>query len=185
MPKLQNNYVGYKANLQKCFPSLHLNPIKQISQSFNEQYLLSADESQIFLWDVERPQRPYLVCDQTAGKIEDNSQVINCCQMHPKHDSIFLYGMSKGILNIGDLRISSNADKNSISFKSITGRQSNIILDLISNISSAIFTQNSKYIISRDFLTVKVWDVCNSKKPLNTIILQESLKSKLSEMVDN
>ena len=54
MPKLENIDIGYRADLQKTFPSFHLNPIKQISQSFNEQYLLSADESQMFLWDVER-----------------------------------------------------------------------------------------------------------------------------------
>lgn len=54
MPKLENVEIGYKAELQRSFPSLHLNPIKQISQSFNEQYLLSTDESQMLLWDVER-----------------------------------------------------------------------------------------------------------------------------------
>lgn len=169
MPKLENIDIGYRADLQKAFPSFHLNPIKQISQSFNEQYLLSADESQMFLWDVELSERPYLLCDRT-GKIED--ETINCCQMHPKHDSIFLYGMSKGVLNIGDLRTSSNAEKNGISFRSISGRQTNLLLDLISNISSASFTKNSKYIVSRDYLTVKIWDVCNPKKPLNTIMLQ-------------
>lgn len=171
MPKLENVDIGYRADLQKAFPSFHLNPIKQISQSFNEQYLLSADESQMFLWDVERSERPYLLCDRT-GKIEDHPETINCCQMHPRHDSIFLYGMSKGLLNVGDLRTSSNADKNGISFRSISGRQTNLLLDLISNVSSASFTKNSKYIVSRDYLTVKIWDVCNPKKPLNTIMLQ-------------
>jgi hypothetical protein len=39
--------------------------------------------------------------------------------------------------------------------------------------------------VSRDYLTVKIWDVANTKKPVNTVILHEGLKSKLSEMVEN
>ena len=39
--------------------------------------------------------------------------------------------------------------------------------------------------MSRDVLTVKVWDICNSKKPVTTINLNEGMKGKLSEMFDN
>jgi serine/threonine-protein phosphatase 2A regulatory subunit B len=174
----------HKAVLQKSFPDLHLNPIRQISPSFNEQYLLSADESQMFLWDMERPEKPYNVCDHACLK-EDEGEEITCCEMHPKHDSIFLYGMSKGSLKVGDLRLSANVENSAVTFKAGVGKQRNILFDLISSVSSATFSGNSKYIVSRDYLTVKVWDICNSKKPLSTIILQEGLKSKLSEMLES
>ena len=91
--------------------------------------------------------------------------------MHPKNDSLFLLGMSKGSLRLGDLRISSKIDSNTTCFKS-SSVQKNYLLNLISNISSATFTQNCKYIVSRDYLTVKIWDVCNTKKPVNCIMLQ-------------
>jgi serine/threonine-protein phosphatase 2A regulatory subunit B len=100
--------------------------------------------------------------------------------MHPKSDSMFLYGMSKGSLKLGDLRISANGESNSICFK--TSGQKNFLLNLISNISSATFTKNCKYIVSRDYMTVKIWDVCNTKKPVNSILLHEGMKSKLCEM---
>lgn len=99
--------------------------------------------------------------------------------MHPKNDSIFLYGMNKGSLKLGDLRISANIDTNSQSYKVISTTKNNYLLNLISNISSATFTKNCKYIVSRDYLTVKIWDICNNKKPVNTIMLHEGLKSKL------
>ena len=44
---------------------------------------------------------------------------------------------------------------------------------------------SNKYIVSRDYLTVKIWDICNNKKPLNTFLIQENLKSKLCEMIEN
>lgn len=45
--------------------------------------------------------------------------------------------------------------------------------------------KNGKYIVARDFLTVKVWDVCQNKKPVLEVILQENYKQKLCEMYEN
>lgn len=102
--------------------------------------------------------------------------------MHPNHDSIFLFGMSKGSLKLGDLRVSANINNTSINFKHSLSTQRNLLLDLISNISSVSFSKD-KYLVSRDYLTIKIWDICNNKKPVNTIHINDCLKSKLSEMV--
>jgi serine/threonine-protein phosphatase 2A regulatory subunit B len=54
---------------------------------------------------------------------------------------------------------------------------------MISSYSSADFLKGGKYLVSRDFLTVKIWDVCNTKKPVGVVSVQESLKGKLCDMV--
>ncbi len=56
---------------------------------------------------------------------------------------------------------------------------------MLGSYSSAEFTRQGKYIASRDFLTVKIWDTCNAKKPVITIPVNEGLKGKLSEMFEN
>lgn len=56
---------------------------------------------------------------------------------------------------------------------------------MISCYSSADFTASAKYLVTRDFLTVKVWDVCNTKKPVSSVMVQEGLKGKLCEMFEN
>jgi hypothetical protein len=43
---------------------------------------------------------------------------------------------------------------------------------MISAYSSGEFVRNGKYIATRDYLTVKVWDICNAKKPLQSIVVQ-------------
>jgi serine/threonine-protein phosphatase 2A regulatory subunit B len=105
--------------------------------------------------------------------------------MHPQSDNIFLYGMSKGSLKVSDMRVSASNDANSTCYKTSSSTQKNYLLNLISNISSATFTPNGKYMVTRDYLSVKVWDICNSKKPVSCTILNEGLKSKLCEMVEN
>jgi serine/threonine-protein phosphatase 2A regulatory subunit B len=112
-------------------------------------------------------------------------ETITCSKIHPVSDSLFVFGTNKGSLKLGDLRQSANVDQTALNFKSESGQQKNYIYELISSYSSADFIKGGKYLVSRDYLTVKVWDVCNTKKPVNTITIQEALKSKLCDMVEN
>jgi serine/threonine-protein phosphatase 2A regulatory subunit B len=48
----------------------------------------------------------------------------------------------------------------------------NFFTELVTNYSSVEFLRGGKYIAARDFLTVKVWDVCQSKKPVCEVVLQ-------------
>jgi hypothetical protein len=43
---------------------------------------------------------------------------------------------------------------------------------MISNYSSLEFLRSGKYIAARDYLTVKVWDVGQGRKPVYEVILQ-------------
>ena len=56
---------------------------------------------------------------------------------------------------------------------------------MISNYSSVEYLKGGKYIAARDFLTVKVWDVCQNKKPVLEVTLQENYKQKLCDMFEN
>lgn len=50
---------------------------------------------------------------------------------------------------------------------------------MISSYSSLDFLSNNKYIVCRDFLTVKIWDICKTNKPIACVTVQDSLKTKL------
>ncbi len=43
---------------------------------------------------------------------------------------------------------------------------------MISSYSSINFMNNSKYIIGRDYLSVKVWDISKPDKPIVSITVQ-------------
>lgn len=58
-------------------------------------------------------------------------------------------------------------------------KKSKKVYDDISKISGISFLQNGKYIVVRDYLTVKVWDVTNSKNPVSSMMVEEALKNKL------
>lgn len=56
---------------------------------------------------------------------------------------------------------------------------------MISSYSGVNFLPNNRLLVSRDFLTVKIWDLANTKRPIANITIQDSLKSKLCEMFEN
>ena len=45
----------------------------------------------------------------------------------------------------------------------------NFFTEIVGSISDCCYSGNGKYIYSRDFLSVKIWDVNMPNKPLNTI----------------
>lgn len=45
----------------------------------------------------------------------------------------------------------------------------NFFTEIVTSISDACFSKNGRYVFSRDFLTVKVWDVNMANKPVATI----------------
>ena len=102
--------------------------------------------------------------------------------MHPQHDSIFVYEMSKGSLKIYDLRISVNFKTSSNCLKVSGDKKRKSFFDLISSISSATFSKNNRYLISRDYLIVKFWDIVIFKKPLSDSEIYEGFKSRLGEL---
>ena len=48
-----------------------------------------------------------------------------------------------------------------------------------------MFSQDGKYIFTRDFLTTKIWDIRMTNKPVTSLYLYASLKSKLCELYEN
>ncbi len=80
-----------------------------------------------------------------------------------------------------DLRKSSNFN-DAVDFVSEKPGQKNFFTELVSSYSSAQIIKKGKYVAARDYLTVKVWDVCNASKPLVTVNLQDGIKSKLCDL---
>lgn len=46
------------------------------------------------------------------------------------------------------------------------------------------FSSDGRYILSRDYLTLKIWDVNYEKKPFKTIPIHDSLKTKLCDLYE-
>lgn len=121
---------------------------------------------------MNRPDVPYITVDYLKGKeVEDVQENLTCGKFHPSSDSMFVYTTNKKGLKLNDLRASTREEAG-VSFLTEGKETKNFFTDLVSSYSSVEFVRGGKYIAARDYLTVKVWDVCQTKKPVCEVILQ-------------
>ena len=57
--------------------------------------------------------------------------------------------------------------------------------EIISSISDVRFSHDGRYILSRDYLTVKIWDVNMERSPVKTIPIHEHLRPRLCDTYEN
>jgi WD40 repeat protein len=57
--------------------------------------------------------------------------------------------------------------------------------EIISSISDVRFSHDGRYILSRDYLTVKIWDVNMERHPVKTIPIHEHLRPRLCDTYEN
>lgn len=57
--------------------------------------------------------------------------------------------------------------------------------EIISSISDVRFSHDGKYMLSRDYLTVKIWDVAMERQPVKVIPIHEHLRPRLCDTYEN
>ena len=57
--------------------------------------------------------------------------------------------------------------------------------EIVSSISDIRFSRDGRYIVSRDYLSLKIWDINMDKKPVMTIPINDNLKAKLCDLYEN
>lgn len=57
--------------------------------------------------------------------------------------------------------------------------------EIISSISDLKFSKDGRYMVSRDYLTLKIWDVNMESQPLQTIHIHDQLRGKLCDLYEN
>lgn len=57
--------------------------------------------------------------------------------------------------------------------------------EIISSISDVRFSNDGRYILSRDYLSLKIWDINMESKPVKTINIHEHLRNKLCDLYEN
>jgi serine/threonine-protein phosphatase 2A regulatory subunit B len=118
--------------------------------------------------------------------MEELTEVITAAESHPNHCNLFVYSSSKGIIRLCDMRAAALCDQHAKIFEEPedpTNRS--FFSEIISSISGIKFSNNGRYMISRDYLSVKVWDLNMDSRPIESYLVHEYLRSKLCSLYEN
>lgn len=134
--------------------------------------------------------------------MEELTEVITAAEFHPSHCNLLMYSSSKGSVKLADMRESALCDQNAkgktllveiyvthFSFKVFEAFEDpnnrSFFSEIISSISDIKFSPDGRYILARDYLTLKIWDVNMESKPVQTIHINDNLRSSLCDLYEN
>lgn len=63
--------------------------------------------------------------------------------------------------------------------------QKSFFSEIIASISDVKFSNDGRYILARDYLTLKIWDINMDNKPVTTINIHEKLRNRLCDLYEN
>ena len=135
---------------------------------------------------METEDKTFLTVDIKPEKLDELNEVITTSCFSPVFDYNIVYGTSKSVVKLLDLRERVNCTNSGILFDDPNSRKNkNFFTEIITSVSDLKFTNDGTKLISRDFLNARVWDIKMPKTPLNVTTLYEPLKSKLCDFYEN
>jgi serine/threonine-protein phosphatase 2A regulatory subunit B len=186
LPRLRRTGTMVMAVPKRVFANAHAYHINSISLNSDEETFLSADDLRINIWNLDICSTGFNVVDIKPDNMEDLTEVITAAEFHPHHCNLFLYSSSRGVLKLCDLRARALCDQSVREYEEPEDPANrSFFSEIIASTSDLAFSHSGRYVLARDYMTVKLWDVNMEKRPLLTIPIHESLRSRLCELYEN
>ncbi|XP_016444925.2 serine/threonine protein phosphatase 2A 55 kDa regulatory subunit B beta isoform isoform X3 [Nicotiana tabacum] len=174
------------AKCRRVYAHAHDYHINSISNNCDGETFISADDLRINLWNLQISNQSFNIVDVKPANMEDLTEVITSAEFHPTHCNMLAYSSSKGSIRLVDLRQSALCDSHSKLFeeKEAPGSRS-FFTEIIASISDIKFAKAGRYILSRDYMTLKLWDINMDSGPVSTFQVHEYLRPKLCDLYEN
>nr|CDS16386.1 Protein phosphatase PP2A 55 kDa regulatory [Echinococcus granulosus] len=151
----------------------------------DQQTFLSSDPLRINLWHYDVDYEAFTIVDLMPDRIEDITHLITGLATSPSSPSLFAYSTNRGSLRICDTRSTALCDKPALAIDNLPASEQNVIVILLSSIADLKFLNNSdRFIVSRDFMSVKVWDLANTTAPVEVYPVQSHLRPYLNSIYE-
>lgn len=186
VPTVVPTELTVEASPRRIFANAHTYHINSISINSDQETYLSADDLRINLWHQEVTDESFNIVDIKPVNMEELVEVITAAEFHPSHCNVFVYSSSRGIIRLCDMRASALCDQHAKIFEEPEDPFiRSFFSEIISSISGIRFSNNGRYLISRDFVSVKVWDINMNSRPVECYHVHEFLRSKLCSLYEN
>jgi len=170
---------------RKVFEGAHAYNINSVAFNSDGETFVSSDDLRINLWHMNISNEAFGIIDIKPENMDELTEVITCSDLHPNSCNVLIYATSKGTIRMADMRDSALCTKYAKVFEDNESEIGGFFQELVTTISDVAFSPDGRFICSRDYLTLKLWDTRNEKKPFKTIKFHEHLVSKLCDLYEN
>mmetsp|Transcript_3258 Transcript_3258/g.3553 ORF Transcript_3258/g.3553 Transcript_3258/m.3553 type:complete len:442 (-) Transcript_3258:1458-2783(-) len=175
------------ATTKRIFANAHAYHINSLALNSDTETFISADDLRINMWKIENSDTTFNLVDIKPENMEELTEVITAVQCHPQHCNILTYSSSRGLIKVCDLRTSAVCHQFSKVYAEHSAPTANksFITDILNSISDINYSLDGRYIVSRDYLTVKIWDVNMENRPVKTVSLHDYLRPMLYDLYNS
>ncbi|KAG6395742.1 hypothetical protein SASPL_141866 [Salvia splendens] len=186
LPVVTSSETNLVARCRRVYAHAHDYHINSISNNSDGETFISADDLRVNLWNLEISNQSFNIVDVKPTNMEDLTEVITSAEFHPTHCNTLAYSSSKGSIRLIDLRQSALCDSHSKLFEEQEAPGSrSFFTEIIASISDIKFARDGRYILSRDYMTLKLWDINMDSGPVSTFQVHEYLRPKLCDLYEN
>ncbi|PIA43071.1 hypothetical protein AQUCO_02000488v1 [Aquilegia coerulea] len=186
LPTVASHETGLVASCRRIYAHAHDYHINSISTNSDGETFISADDLRINLWNLDISNQSFNIVDVKPTNMEDLTEVITSAEFHPTHCNTLAYSSSKGSIRLIDLRQSALCDTHTKLFEvqEAAGSKS-FFTEIIASVSDIKFGRDGRHILSRDYMTLKLWDINMDSGPVATFQVHEHLRPKLCDLYEN
>ncbi|KAK5117622.1 Protein phosphatase PP2A regulatory subunit B [Meristemomyces frigidus] len=185
-PRMTHHDTVVAAVPRRVYANAHAYHINSISVNSDGETFISSDDLRINLWNLNIQDQSFNIVDIKPANMEELTEVITAAEFHPVSCNWFMYASSKGTIKLADMRQKALCDEHAKQFEQEEDPSSrSFFSEIISSISDVRFSHDGRYILSRDYLTVKIWDVNMERQPVKTIPIHEHLRPRLCDTYEN
>ncbi|XP_077289348.1 protein phosphatase 2 regulatory subunit tws isoform X2 [Arctopsyche grandis] len=175
-----------EASARRIFANAHTYHINSISVNSDQETYLSADDLRVNLWHLDITDQSFNIVDIKPANMEELTEVITAAEFHPTECNLFVYSSSKGTIRLCDMRAAALCDRHAKLFEEPDDMDPrSFFSEIISSISDVKLSNSGRYMITRNYLSVKVWDLHMETKPVETYNVHEYLRAKLCSLYEN
>lgn len=175
-----------EASPRRVYGNAHTYHVNSISVNSDEETFLSADDLRINLWHLEITNESFNIVDIKPTNMEELTEVITAAEFHPTQCNWFVYSSSKGSIRLCDMRDRALCDNHAKLYEEAEDPAArSFFSEIIASVSDVKFSHNGRYLLTRDYLTVKVWDLNMESGPVETYPVHDYLRSKLCQLYEN
>ncbi|VUZ40989.1 unnamed protein product [Hymenolepis diminuta] len=171
---------------RKIYPNAHTYHINSLSLSSDQETFLSADDLRVNLWHVNHTEQSLQFVDIKPENMEDLNEVITCARFHPELCNMLGYSTSRGVVRLCDTRVKAICDEPTLCLNdpSLAGYRG-FFCDIISSLSDFHFDHSRNYVLARDYLNLKVWDVRKGDRPCEVYSVHDPLRTQLVNLYES
>jgi serine/threonine-protein phosphatase 2A regulatory subunit B len=191
VPRVAGGCKQARAKARATYAREHAYHVHSLSVCADGETFLSADDLRVNLWRLDLETRCCNVVDAKPPNMEDLAEVITTASFHPNEGSTLLYATSRGAVKTFDLRVAACCARPTLVFDA-TSQQApasedgaaSFFAEIVASVSDARFDGDGRFVVTRDFLYCRTWDVRCSREPVHTAGVHEHLRPQLADLYE-